>query len=148
MQPEHKERPIRTNAQAASDDDRTAVPQSTGYGEPEPEFIGQQPNRFAGATEPPDKPNAQLTLLTANWADHPNSAIWDDLPFDEAELERCLILLYKGDVQLIDVRGPAEEDNEELMQFGYGSPLLVTFTRNGAKARLVLHPLSKEGFNL
>lgn len=64
MQPGKEEKPIRTNAEALTDSDPNAVPDSTGYGVPEPEFVEQQPNRF------PDEPRPDADFVAQNspWA--------------------------------------------------------------------------------
>ncbi|HRW05059.1 MAG TPA: 2,3-bisphosphoglycerate-independent phosphoglycerate mutase [Caldilineaceae bacterium] len=61
--PTEEQKPTRTNAEQAAAEDRTAVPYSTDYGEPEPEFVGRQPNRY------PDKsaPDAQFVAKQERW---------------------------------------------------------------------------------
>ncbi|MEZ4864875.1 MAG: 2,3-bisphosphoglycerate-independent phosphoglycerate mutase [Caldilineaceae bacterium] len=67
MQTEEQAKPVRTNAEDATVGDRAGVPYSTGYGVPEPEYVGQQPNRF------PDDNKAETQFVTQNhaWAPEP-----------------------------------------------------------------------------
>ncbi|MEZ4617562.1 MAG: 2,3-bisphosphoglycerate-independent phosphoglycerate mutase [Caldilineaceae bacterium] len=55
---------MRTNAETRAHEEKTGVPYSTGYGEPEPEFVGRQPNRY------PDQsaPDAHFVEQSDRWA--------------------------------------------------------------------------------
>ena len=63
MQEGEREIP-RTNAEDLSEENPVAVPYSTGSGEPEPEFVGQQPNRFPPPAESNMQPEPERDLNT------------------------------------------------------------------------------------
>lgn len=71
------------------------------------------------------------------------------LPFEHTHLEDYLSSLFKAPVQVKGVDPLKDDDNQDdaLKSFGYGSPLLITFSKNGRDdQRLVLHTMSQDRF--
>lgn len=65
-----KHPPVRTNPQENKPadeqaDKKNALPYSTGYGEPEPEFVGRQPNRYPPRTD--TDVDAKFVMKETNW---------------------------------------------------------------------------------
>ncbi len=54
---EEDRKPARTNAQEEAEENPHAVPYSTGYGVPEPEYVQMQPNRFPPGAEVDNLPD-------------------------------------------------------------------------------------------
>lgn len=72
------------------------------------------------------------------------------LPFEQACLEDYLSSLYNTAIQVRGVH-PLKEDvgemDDPIKSFGYGSPLLITYTENGGEEqRIVLHTMSQDRF--
>lgn len=72
------------------------------------------------------------------------------LPFEQTHLENYLSSHYQAVIQVCDVR-PLKDDKgatNTIKSFGYGSPLLITFTQVGKEKerRVVLHTMSKDRF--
>lgn len=75
---------------------------------------------------------------------------WTTLPFEQASLEDYLSTVYQAEVRVREVR-PLKENggsmDETIKAFGYGSPLLITFTQEGeGEQSIVLHTMSQDRF--
>lgn len=72
---------------------------------------------------------------------------WEALPFSRESLEDYLSSLRKGKVEVLGVRELRDEDSaDQIKGFGYGVPLLIEAICQGARERLVLHTVSRNGF--
>lgn len=72
-----------------------------------------------------------------------------NLPFESARLEEYLASLYQAAIKVRDIRALKDEPGgtDSIKSFGYGSPLLITFTQNGGEEqRVVLHTMSQDRF--
>lgn len=71
---------------------------------------------------------------------------WNSLPFDEVTLKEYLSSLYHSQVQILAVRDLRNQEDEELKEFGYGTPLLIKFRHDEGEEQVVLHTVSPDKF--
>jgi hypothetical protein len=75
-----------------------------------------------------------------------------NLPFEQTHLENYLTSLYQAAIRVHDIRALKDDKDDKgaadtIKSFGYGSPLLITFTQNGAEEQqVVLHTMSQDRF--
>ncbi|MEA3460099.1 MAG: aminoglycoside phosphotransferase family protein, partial [Chloroflexota bacterium] len=67
--------------------------------------------------------------------------------FRKEALERYLASLFKAQVKVTSLREfKKDEAGGKLKGFGYGKPVLIEFTRDGKRERVVLHTMSPDPF--
>ncbi len=72
---------------------------------------------------------------------------WGLLPFDQESLEEYLSSQYHNSVEVTGIRELGEgKGSDRLKEFGYGTPLLVSFAHGSEEERVVLHTMSSDGF--